>query len=528
MATQPTDDPPDEELDITPDIDDAKKATKQHTDVNITQESKGDSVIVIQKHQNIQSHYIHATTLTYDTLTIKLLLNTPISKKTSFYVYQCGEESGDYLGLIRIKKNKNEGDVEVDVEDMEEKTIKVAVYAKIHDKQPITNILHITIPEEQDDKPTLPNPISLATIKAFEGDEKDDNIYIEFDLPLNICGENISFEKNGMNDDDNKSEIICTRFNIEKSSIPTSFRITAITHINDKIYKSQPSDIISICYANLLFVMINYVHDNNEPCKIEFNKNTDFNAFKQIIINKLNIPKNEANNVQIGWIDNAKVRIINKKNFKTVLDVINISQSLEKVVTKLCAGFKPDIPIISKIDSSVDGELNIELQETFNNINSIYYYDTESENKEDEIELKPNTTKDLKMKINGIKPYGKYRIRVCAKNKINQSDWCVWSEYIQQIKPEEESEFGGKEKLKYFIQITEITSEDFMVRLDVLEMNVKKRKYMVKDITNDKNIIDLGTLNINRKQLSGECMVDIERNHYEYNIAIYDKVSNKQ
>eukprot|EP01084_Bolivina_argentea_P119692 212205_1 len=167
MATQPTDDPPDEELDITPDIDDAKKATKQHTDVNITQESKGDSVIVIQKHQNIQSHYIHATTLTYDTLTIKLLLNTPISKKTSFYVYQCGEESGDYLGLIRIKKNKNEGDVEVDVEDMEEKTIKVAVYAKIHDKQPITNILHITIPEEQDDKPTLPNPISLATIKAL-------------------------------------------------------------------------------------------------------------------------------------------------------------------------------------------------------------------------------------------------------------------------------------------------------------------------------------------------------------------------
>eukprot|EP01084_Bolivina_argentea_P032280 59705_1 len=164
----------------------------QPQDIDTTQQK--DPTIIIQKGQII-SPYIVPTYIDYDTMTIRLSLNKPAAKKTKFVIHECGNEEADKLANIQVKNNHIDAKAEIDPDEIDEKSFKIAVYQKAHDTKPISNILQINRPEEEQPQDYIPIPISLSTVKAIElDDEKNENIYVYFDLPSNIQGEDIQFK----------------------------------------------------------------------------------------------------------------------------------------------------------------------------------------------------------------------------------------------------------------------------------------------------------------------------------------------
>ena len=128
-----------------------------------------------------------------------------------------------------------------------------------------------------------PNCVSMSTIKAIESEEeKEENnkIYVYFDLPSKLRGDEISFKINYSIDDDSKYEDISLPLVLSKSSIPTSFRIITTSTISDEKYESLPSELITIEYPKQLSVLIDFIHNTDEAVKVEFEENIDFNRFK--------------------------------------------------------------------------------------------------------------------------------------------------------------------------------------------------------------------------------------------------------
>eukprot|EP01084_Bolivina_argentea_P032281 59708_1 len=162
--------------------------------IDTTQQRHTPSIIIIQKGEII-SHYIEPTCIDCETITIRLSLNNHVSKTTKFVVYQVGYEAGDKLAKIQLKKNQIKAKADIDPDEIDAKSFKIAVYQKQHDTKPISNILQITRPDEEQSEDYIPIPISLSTVKAIElDDEKNENIYVYFDLPSNIQGEDIQFK----------------------------------------------------------------------------------------------------------------------------------------------------------------------------------------------------------------------------------------------------------------------------------------------------------------------------------------------
>eukprot|EP01084_Bolivina_argentea_P032278 59697_1 len=133
---------------------------------------------------DIISHHIQIINISNDNeIEVKLDLIKPSPKKCNFYIYECGKENKDELCLFTMRKKKVTKTEELDIDEIKDKQFKIALYENECDKYPISNILKITKPN----KLTLlkPRPISLSTVKAIEMDEKNDNIYVNFDLPSN-------------------------------------------------------------------------------------------------------------------------------------------------------------------------------------------------------------------------------------------------------------------------------------------------------------------------------------------------------
>jgi len=336
---------------------------------------------------------------------------------------------------------------------------KLALYRQKKDKEPISNALDITIPEGENamNADYKPSPISLSTIKAVQiDDEKDENVYVYFEAPEKIRGEDIEFKIKYIDDDNKESKSISSPIIIPKSSIST---------IDDKQYESEPSDIISIDYPKPLSIMIDYIHSDDDPIKIEFVKNTEFDDFKQIIVDKLELNENE-NGLRIGYISGQnKIITITNRNFNAASSMIDISADIvdEHIPsTTLCVGFDPKVPIIQHIDIETKGQFRIKLKSKLKNT---CCFDMESEEKEHEITLNPNITKTMDFMINDINPTSKYKLRVKAMNKFGESEYSEWTKHIQQIKQiEPENKDKQQQKLSHFIQITEIVSLDQMIK----------------------------------------------------------------
>ena len=110
--------------------------------------SKDESIHFVEK-GDILTHYIQPLCITKESVKIKVSINKPVSKKTKFYIHQCGKEDEDYLALIEVRRNKKEGSQELDLAELEEmgqKSPIIALYREENDKQPISNKVHITIP----------------------------------------------------------------------------------------------------------------------------------------------------------------------------------------------------------------------------------------------------------------------------------------------------------------------------------------------------------------------------------------------
>eukprot|EP01084_Bolivina_argentea_P094401 169701_1 len=308
-------------------LDDEKSQVTSQKIIDKPQQKK-DPTITIQKGEII-SPYIEAIYIDHDTLSIRLSLHEPVTTKTIFYIYECGSEDGDKLAKITLKKNQIETTKDIDLDEIDGKSLKIATYKKLHDTKPISNTLQITIPVKDQAMNYKPNPISLSTVKAIEvDDEKNENIYIYFDLPSDIQGEDIEFTIKYVGDDNKEVESISLPLMISKASIPKSFTITTRVTIDDKEYLSQPSDVITVDYKKqLISFMIDYIY-NNDTVKIEFDKKkcTDFNIFKQIINDELKIDETDINALKIGHKGNDnKLRPITDRDLNRTLSLAETS-----------------------------------------------------------------------------------------------------------------------------------------------------------------------------------------------------------
>eukprot|EP01084_Bolivina_argentea_P287600 493507_1 len=77
--------------------------------------------------------------------------------------------------------------------------------------------------------------------------------------------------------------------------------------------------------------------------------------------------------------------------------------------------------------------------------------------------------------------------------------------------------YDGTNKPSHFIQITEITQDDFTIRLDVLEKLSKKTKYKI--MLNNEWTGE--TIKIKKKTIYGECLIDFDGEHEQYEISVY-------
>ena len=93
--------------------------------------------------------------------------------------------------------------------------------------------------------------------------------------------------------------------------------------------------------------------------------------------------------------------------------------------------------------------------------------------------------------------------------------------------PFDPSFYDGEEKLDNFFQIIKISNQQFMVRMDTVNVNndKKKKKYTINDILQDGDIDELGTMYINKKKSFGKQTIRIEDDddHVDdYKIAVYN------
>merc|ERR1712174_18125 len=93
---------------------------------------------------------------------------------------------------------------------------------------------------------------------------------------------------------------------------------------------------------------------------------------------------------------------------------------------RLYLGLEPTVPTIESITSDMDGQFNIKLSQTLQNT---FQFSICPQNPNDLVKIDPNSTTSLNMVINGLKPKGKYGIRVKATNILGESKWSHYSEY---------------------------------------------------------------------------------------------------
>eukprot|EP01084_Bolivina_argentea_P261106 441117_1 len=249
--------------------------------IDASPHKKSKSTIIVQKGEII-SHYIKPTHIDNDTIFIKLSLNKPVTTTTKYVIHEYGNETGAKLADIEIEKDQKDATVIINPKDIDHKLFKIAIYQKLHDTKPISNILSLTISDARHAKDYAPSSISLSTVKAI--DNKDDNIYVYFDFPEKIHGKNIDFKISYIGDDksgnDYKAETL--PIIIPKSLIPRSFTIITTSLVDNKECVSKPSDIITIDYRNTIIEKDNNVSEDDafEEQDSKYNDNNWDNEFE--------------------------------------------------------------------------------------------------------------------------------------------------------------------------------------------------------------------------------------------------------
>ena len=94
----------------------------------------------------------------------------------------------------------------------------------------------------------IPSAIAISSLTAIEEKEEKDEgkIHIYFDFPPKLRGDKIFFRINY--GDDQQAEEMSLPLILPKKSMPTSFKITTFSIINNSEYKSS-TDQITIAYA---------------------------------------------------------------------------------------------------------------------------------------------------------------------------------------------------------------------------------------------------------------------------------------
>eukprot|EP01084_Bolivina_argentea_P144162 253011_1 len=304
--------------------------------------------IAIKNQNNLPyTYYIQATAITNDTIDIKLTLKTHFNKKKHFYIRPCDSINEMFHQRITVKKHQKEGIAAIDTTDIESKFIRLALYKDKKDMHIISNILQITIPDQMHSDNYKPNPISPSTVNAITTeDEKDENVYVYFDLPANVYGEEIKFVIDYVVQN-KEEELLSLPIILPKSSIPISFRITTVSVIDDPDDPSfsEPSGII----------IIDEQKTSEQRCSIECLtpkysktyiladeiKNKSFEEFKKMIIKTYNVSNNEQFSSKLI----VKARVNDKyKNIANVDSYNNIISNASSTTIEFFAYFLPEKP----------------------------------------------------------------------------------------------------------------------------------------------------------------------------------------
>ena len=94
---------------------------------------------------DVLTHIIAPTKITNECVNIKLRLLDAVEKTTSFYIYQTGQEAGDVLVKYSVKRGR-EDERDLDLDEVDDDTFEIALYAKEHATQSISNKLEINLP----------------------------------------------------------------------------------------------------------------------------------------------------------------------------------------------------------------------------------------------------------------------------------------------------------------------------------------------------------------------------------------------
>eukprot|EP01084_Bolivina_argentea_P192902 331050_1 len=206
------------------------------------------------KKRNMAPHCIVPTAITKDKVTINVWLKKSATENIAFYIYQCNKKNSTILAEYEITKGERECVEQISLNAIDDLSMfEIALYPKKNGNKYVSNKLKISVPNVShvDDEYT-PNSVLLSSIKAIElNEEKNENIYVYFEMPDKICGDPIGFKvKYINNDNDSKQEYMSNPLIIPKSAIPISFQIITSANINGKEYLSKPSDIITIDYMS--------------------------------------------------------------------------------------------------------------------------------------------------------------------------------------------------------------------------------------------------------------------------------------
>eukprot|EP01084_Bolivina_argentea_P125557 222439_1 len=141
------------------------------------------------------------------------------------------------------------------------------------------------------------------------------------------------------------------------------------------------------------------------------------------------------------------------------------------------------------------------------------------------------TNKDLKSQIATFNASNDehFKLRVVFFQQQVEEEKKEANNQPQKPAKAEQNEYDGKQKLPYFIQITEVTEDNFTVQLSVLETTKKHRKFQLKEISNTDTELTKITLKA-KKALAEEVIdfVDFEDTEKDaYIIAAYHKNKEK-
>ena len=113
----------------------------------ITEEAipPSDEPTTIISKGEIYSHYIQPISITNDEMMVKLSLTEAVPKNKSFFFHEVGKEES--LAQVMIRKGKKSVEDEIDIDEIEDKSLfSIAAYSKDDRKQPLSNIVQMSVP----------------------------------------------------------------------------------------------------------------------------------------------------------------------------------------------------------------------------------------------------------------------------------------------------------------------------------------------------------------------------------------------